>query len=69
MNDFALSAGPSAWPPPVTSRLASERFTLEVEMVALVGRGKFRYRELPIHYRPRTYAVEGDASSAAERHI
>jgi glycosyltransferase involved in cell wall biosynthesis len=37
-------------------RLCSRRFTLEVEMVARVGRGRFRYRELPIHYQPRTYS-------------
>ncbi len=38
------------------ARLCSNTFAIETEIVALTGRGKLKYREMPIHYYPRTYA-------------
>lgn len=40
----------------ILPRLKSRTFTIEAELVALVGGGKFKYLEAPIHYYPRGYA-------------
>jgi glycosyltransferase involved in cell wall biosynthesis len=36
-------------------RFQSKSFAMEVELVAMVGKGKFKYVETPIHYYPRSY--------------
>jgi glycosyltransferase involved in cell wall biosynthesis len=36
-------------------RFRSKGFAMEVELVAMVGKGKFGYLEAPIHYYPRSY--------------
>lgn len=36
-------------------RLRSKSFAIEVELISLVGKGNFKYAEMPIHYYPRTY--------------